>query len=79
MKICLDCEFAQMKTVETDRGPTRVLCCTHDECRDPISGVPLPLNTARTQDYFCGIKAKYWKLKEAEPAPKEGNVIQLPN
>jgi len=76
MKICIECDFAKMSTVETAQGPTRVLCCKHEECRDPISGVPMPLTTARTQEVFCGIKGRYFKLKEVE-VKEESNVIQL--
>lgn len=76
MKICIDCEFTKMTTIETDRGPQRVLACTYAECRDPISGVPLPLTTARTQEAFCGIKGRYFKLKEPE-VKEESKVIQL--
>jgi len=75
MKICIECNFAEMTTIETDRGPQRVLACRHDECRDPISGVPLPLTTARTQEAFCGIKGKFFKLKEEKK--EESKVIQL--
>lgn len=77
MKICLNCQFAEMTTIDTDRGPQRVLACHFEECRDPITGVPLPLTTARTNDVFCGVKGRYFKLKKEEEKKEESKVIQL--
>lgn len=76
MKICLECSNSQMITIETNQGPQRVLGCTHGECRDPISGVPLPLTTARTQEAFCGIKGRFYEKKEEVPK-EEKSIIQL--
>jgi len=74
MKICIDCNFAEM--VQIANHPDKVLACTHGECRDPISGVPLPLTTARSQEAFCGIKGRYFKLKELIAKP-DTTIIQL--
>ena len=73
MKICIDCNHAEM--VQIGHGE-KVLACTHAECRDPISGVPLPLTTARTNDAFCGVKGRYFKLKEIIAQPDK-TIIQL--
>jgi hypothetical protein len=76
MKVCLECQFVDRKVVDTQQGPQLVGVCTYEECRDPINGMPLPLQTARIQEAFCGIKGRYHKLQEQKPKA-EGNVIQL--
>jgi len=73
MKICMDCNFCNM--VQIGNGD-KVLACTFEECRDPISGVPLPLTTARTNDVFCGVKGRYFKVKEVIAKP-DTKIIQL--
>ena len=77
MKICLECEFAERKVMDTPQGPQLGGVCAHKECRDPINGTPLPLNIARTQDHFCGVPGRHYKLRVVEAKPAESNVIQL--
>lgn len=78
MKICADCKFH--KRVGANVGPGQaamVDICTHSECRDPVSGSPLPAQAARQQLVFCGFEAKYYSKKPDEPPKPESSVIQL--
>ena len=50
--------------------------CKHPECRDPITGDALPAQVTRTQEVFCGFKARYFSAKE-EPSGEPKKVIQL--
>lgn len=74
MKICVNCEFKENKVMDTPHGLQSMFVCNHPECSDPVIGEPIPCNIARTNENFCGMKAKYYqKAEEKEPAP----LIQL--
>ena len=79
MKICKDCEYFNQKSVNVGNGLALAAVCKHEECRDPINGDELFCQTARKEDVFCGIKARYYKKKEEEARAKseDGKVIQL--
>lgn len=71
MKICLECEHhKKLHDVSPDGRPMVMVICTHEECRDPVSGDALPANFSRREVAFCGLPARYYKPKEEEkPAP----------
>lgn len=74
MKICKNCEYCQKGVFETAHGPQMTYLCTNDECCDPVDGTAIPAHIARKEQVFCGIQAKYFKLKEVkDPGP----VIQI--
>lgn len=80
MRICLDCAFSKKDVVQIAPGQGGMaIFCTHEECRDPVSGDSLPANIARQNVIFCGMPAKFYKKKETIVAPKEegSNLIQL--
>lgn len=77
MRICIDCEFATSRAVQVGPNPNQIgmaIVCLNSECRDPVSGDPLPAVVARQQEVFCSFKAKYFQAKEVKP---EAPVIQL--
>ena len=81
MKLCKDCEFVGHHVGEVQRGretyAQTVPICTHEECRDVITGDPIMAMGARQAEVYCGFKARYWKKKEEAPKPVEGNIIHL--
>jgi hypothetical protein len=74
VKICRDCEFFKNAAVDMGKGLEMMAVCTNDECRDPVDGSPMPAIVARKEQVFCGIQAKYFKLKVEKPA---GPVIAM--
>lgn len=77
MKICTECKFSKVETVDLQNGQLgRVMCCTHEECRDPVNGALLPCNVTRQQAVFCGFKGQYFEQKAPVEATSD-SVIQL--
>lgn len=81
MKFCTDCDFSKKEVVQFPNGQAgMVLVCQNMECRNPVDASMFPCEIVRREQIFCGIGAKYFKLKEVPvgPAKKEGSsVIQL--
>lgn len=74
MKFCVECAFGHKEAVEV--GPKQyatAIICRHEECRDPVSGEPIPANIARRDPVFCGFKAVHWLKKDEANKP----VVQL--
>ena len=78
MKHCKDCQFNERTAVPMNNGQLGMMdICNHEECSNPVDAVPLPCGAARSNPDFCGLKGKYFKMKEKEQPKPEGNVIQL--
>lgn len=78
MKYCKDCESFKVEYIPIGNNQMGKLpICLNVECRDPIMGEPVNCMEARKNDLFCGMKGKYWKIKEEPKEPPKGNVIQL--
>lgn len=78
MRICIDCQFHKRVGADVGGGKMALVdICTNTNCRDPVSGSPIPCQAARQQTVFCAFEAKYFKKKEAEPVAEKSSVIQL--
>lgn len=78
MKHCMTCQFHDRAATPVGNGHMQMVdICTNPECSNPVDATPLPCVVVRKDTEFCGIRARFYKKKETEPAP-EGQVIQLP-
>lgn len=77
MKYCKDCEYFKIEYMKVPEGMAKVPLCLNPECADPVFGEPMTADSVRRSTLFCGIEAKYYKLKEIKQEPTK-NVIQLP-
>lgn len=82
MKFCKDCNKSKKEVVQVGPNPTQLqsmLCCSDDECRNPVDGSMFPCDFVRREPAFCGITAKHFEAKPEQPAPEapKGSVIQL--
>jgi hypothetical protein len=75
MKFCKDCHWMKKEAMVLEGHGKVVTVCTHEECRHPVTGEPIPAQAARQETIFCSFQAKYWTKKE-ENAPK-GNLVQI--
>ena len=81
MRICKDCRFYRTQAAQV--GPNQMgmmAVCSHGECRDPVSGDPLPGGVARSNQSFCGMAARFYQERDKIPEqPVETKVVQLLN
>jgi len=78
MKHCKKCSFSNYVAVQNGPQMQMVDVCTNEECSNPVDGSPIPCQVARSNEVFCGIKAKYFKMvEEVVKEEKKDNIIQL--
>lgn len=75
MKLCINCKWHSRVGTQVAPGQVGMIdICSHEECRDPVTGDALPATVCRQSPVFCTFKGNYF---EAKPADPEKNVIQL--
>lgn len=78
MKICADCRFGSSAAVQV--GPSQhamMEICRHLECRNAVTGEPVPAMQARKEIVYCTFEARYFEPKQQPKEEITDNVIQL--
>jgi hypothetical protein len=66
MNVCADCKFCKHRPAQAMFLAVipETFLCTHEQCRDYISGSQLPCFAARHLPASCGMDGKLWEARD---------------
>jgi hypothetical protein len=75
IKLCKDCSHFKKEVIQTPQGYVNMAMCVSENCRDVVSGDPIPCGAARQQPVFCGFEARHFR--ENTDKVEDAKVITL--
>lgn len=77
IKTCVTCKWHEIATVPLQDGQWgRFPACNNvEKVCDPVTGQKLVCESARSNEFFCGLEGKHWEEKEKEEEDKQTSLV----